>query len=147
MAARADSEGRFRLSNVPPGSYRLFARAAVPQSGGPTAGGPGGGRAIRPLGPQSTALRLWGSIDVPVDGRHLTNVIVTLQQGLTVSGRVAFQDTTLQPPADLTRLRISLTPADPGSAPGVMMNAFGSASSSGGAPGVPGVVLLWLTPT
>lgn len=131
MAARADSEGRFRLSNVPPGSYRLFARAAVPQSGGPTAGGPGGGRAIRPLGPQSTALRLWGSIDVPVDGRHLTNVIVTLQQGLTVSGRVAFQGTTLQPPADLTRLRISLTPADPGSAPGVMMNAAGTVDASG----------------
>ena len=104
---------------------------AVPQSGGPTAGGPGGGRAIRPLGPQSTALRLWGSIDVPVDGRHLTNVIVTLQQGLTVSGRVAFQGTTLQPPADLTRLRISLTPADPGSAPGVMMNAAGTVDASG----------------
>ena len=35
----------------------------------------------------STAVRLWGSVDVPVDGRNLTNVLVTLQQGLTVSGR------------------------------------------------------------
>ena len=32
MAARADSEGRFHLANVPPGSYRLIARAAVAQA-------------------------------------------------------------------------------------------------------------------
>ena len=38
MAARADAEGRFHLSNVPPGSYRLIARAAVAQSGAPAAG-------------------------------------------------------------------------------------------------------------
>ena len=68
---------------------------------------------MRPLGPQSTAIRLWGSVDVPVDGRNLTNVLVTLQQGLTVSGRVSFQGTTAQPPADLTRMRVNLVPADP----------------------------------
>jgi len=130
MAARADSEGRFRLSNVPPGSYRLIARAAVAQSGAPAAQGPFGGRAMRPLGPQSTAARLWGSVDIPVDGRNMTNVVVTLQQGLTVSGRLSFQGTTAQAPADLTRMRVNLMPADPSTTPG-MMNAAGAVDASG----------------
>jgi hypothetical protein len=129
MATRADSEGRFHLANVPPGTYRLIARAAVAQAGGRGSPGPLGG--IRPLGPQSTAIRLWGSVDVPVDGRNLTNVLVTLQQGLTVSGRVAFQGTTQQPPADLTRLRVNLMPADPAGMPGGMQNAAGTVDASG----------------
>jgi protocatechuate 3,4-dioxygenase beta subunit len=128
MATRADAEGRFHLANVPPGSYRLIARAAVGQGGG-RGGGPLGG--MRPLGPGSTATRLWGSVDVPVDGRNLGNVLVTLQQGLTVTGRIAFQGTTVQPPADLTRLRVNLLPADPASGPGMMMNAAGIVDASG----------------
>jgi hypothetical protein len=131
MAARADAEGRFHLSNVPPGTYRLVARAAVAQPGAPAGQGPLGGRGVRQLGPQSTALRLWGAVDVPVDGRNLTNVLVTLQQGLTVSGRVAFQGTMQQPPADLTRLRVTLTPADPGGMPPGMQAAAGTVDASG----------------
>ncbi len=131
MAARADSEGRFHLSNVPPGSYRLIARAAVAQSGAPAGPAQPGGRAMRPLGPQSTTIRFWGSVDIPVDGRNLTNVVVTLQQGLTVSGRVSFQGTTAQPPADLTRMRVNLVPADPTAGQGMMMNAAGTVDASG----------------
>jgi hypothetical protein len=86
---------------------------------------------MRPLGPGSTATRLWGSVDVPVDGRNLGNVLVTLQQGLTVTGRIAFQGTTVQPPADLTRLRVNLLPADSASGPGMMMNAAGIVDASG----------------
>ena len=75
----------------------MTARAAVVAAGrerrrtGTGGPGPFGGRGARPFGPQSTAIRLWGSVDVPVDGRNLTNVLVTLQQGLTVSGRIAFR--------------------------------------------------------
>jgi protocatechuate 3,4-dioxygenase beta subunit len=134
MGARADADGRFRLTNVPPGTYRLIARAAVSQPGGAGAGpgapGPFGGRAVRPLGPGSTAIRLWGSVDVPVDGRNLTNVLVTLQQGLTVSGRITFQGGA-PPPADLTRIRVNLTPADPAGMGGPPQNAAGQVDASG----------------
>jgi hypothetical protein len=134
MGVRANADGRFRLSNVPPGSYRLTARAAVSQPGGatPGPGAPGqfGGRGARPLGPQSTTIRLWGSVDLPVDGRNLTNVLVTLQQGLTVSGRIAFQGTA-QAPADLTRIRVSLSPADPVGQGGPPQNAAGMVDASG----------------
>jgi uncharacterized protein (DUF2141 family) len=131
IGVRADGDGRFQLANVPPGSYRLNARAAVSQAGGASSPpGPFGGRGVRPLGPRSTAIRLWGGVDVTVDGRNLTNVLVTLQQGLTVSGRVAFQGNT-QPPADLTRIRVNLAPAEPALAGGPPQNAAGMVDGSG----------------
>jgi len=132
MGTRIDAEGRFQLANVPPGSYRLTARAVVSQPG--AAGqqqGPFGGRAGRGgLGPQSTAVRLWGSVEVPVDGRNLTNVLVPLQQGLTVTGRIAFQGAA-QPPTDLTRIRVNLMPSDPGAAGGPPQNAAGMVDATG----------------
>jgi hypothetical protein len=129
MGVRADGDGRFHLANVPPGSYRLIARAAVSQPGSASRPpGPMGG--VRPLGPMSTAVRLWGNVDVAVDGRNLTNVLVTLQQGLTVSGRIAFQGSA-PPPADLTRIRVNLSPADPGVAGGPPQNAAGVVDASG----------------
>ena len=129
IGARADAEGRFHLANVPPGNYRLVARAVVGQQVAPGGAGPGGGRGGRPLGPQSTPIRLWGAIDIPVDGRNLSNVLVTLQQGLTLSGRVTFQGTAAQP-ADLTRMRVGLSPADPAGGP-MLQNAVGTVDASG----------------
>jgi uncharacterized protein (DUF2141 family) len=137
MSARADSEGRFRIANVPPGTYRLIARATVATSG--TGGGAPeafvqlGGRGGRGA-QQATAVRLWGSLDVPVDGRNLPNVIMTLQQGLSLTGRIVFDGTAQQPPADLTRLRVNLIPADPtaaGLAQGLMQPAAGIVDAAG----------------
>jgi hypothetical protein len=45
--------------------------------------------------------------DVTVNGED-TTVTVTLQPGVTVSGRLGFDGTTLPPPADLTKARVSL---------------------------------------
>jgi protocatechuate 3,4-dioxygenase beta subunit len=113
-STRADPDGAFRFTNVAPGQYRIAARAVV--GGG---GGRGGGRGMGPLrgqtgtGPDIDAVRLWASMDVTVDGRDITNVGLSLQHGVNASGRLVFQGTTLQPPADLTRMRVSLVPADP----------------------------------
>ena len=142
ISGRAEADGRFRLTNVPPGQYRLVARAnaasATGRGGGPdpdnpTVPGapiaPGVGRGGR--GNQPPPIRLWGAVDVPVDGRTQSNVIVTLQQGLTVTGRIAFEGTTLQPPADLSRIRVNLSPADPSSSGGLLQASSGTVDASG----------------
>jgi hypothetical protein len=121
--ARPDRDGRFRISNVAPGQYMLVARGTI------------GGRdpraaeiqaieerraavAGRGANPAQVAepVRLWAMTDVSVDGRDVANLVLTLQPGMTVSGRVAFEGTTAQPPTDLSRLRVSITPTDPAGA-------------------------------
>jgi hypothetical protein len=49
---------------------------------------------------------------VSVNGSDIAGLSLALQPGPALTGRVAFADTTLKPPADLTKLRVSLvTPA------------------------------------
>jgi protocatechuate 3,4-dioxygenase beta subunit len=130
ISARAEADGRFRIMNVPPGQYRLVARASSAPSGGRgNVEMPGGGRGGR--GNQPPPVRLWGTVDVPVDGRTVSNVIVTLQQGLTVTGRIVFEGASLQPPADLSRMRVTLSPADPSSAGGLPQSASGTVDTAG----------------
>ena len=120
---RADSQGAFRIPNVPPGRYTVVARATIPgpgrenRDGAPVAPGGRGpgpfgrgemadGRG-RGLAPDAT--RLWATSEITVDGRN-QNVVLTLQPGMSVSGRVMFEGTTVPPPSDLTRVRVTLSP-------------------------------------
>jgi protocatechuate 3,4-dioxygenase beta subunit len=138
-ATRVDNEGRFTFANVAPGQYRISARAVVGERGGGRGGrmnAPPEGRG----GPVAEMPRLWASTDVTVDGRDLPNVILSMQNGLSASGRVVFQGA-LPQPTDLTRLRINFAPADfgPGREPGGMAagrpDASGKFSLVGIAPG------------
>lgn len=122
--ARVDASGSFRINNVPPGQYLLVARATM----GPGREGGPGGRGMPPAmaggrgemavqgrgragGGPADQVRLWGTADVSVDGRNVANVVVMLQPGLQVTGRLMFDGASLQPPADLTRVRVTLQPA------------------------------------
>jgi protocatechuate 3,4-dioxygenase beta subunit len=144
MSARADAEGRFRFANVAPGNYRLVARANVGTANAAAArtlemrvfvdGKPQPARS-----PAPPPNRLWSAVDVAVDGRHLTNVVLSLQQGMTLSGRIDFDATTLQPPSDLARLRVNLAPADPAMTPGLVQAAAGTVDATGKFT-IPGVV-------
>jgi protocatechuate 3,4-dioxygenase beta subunit len=139
---RADAQGNFWIANVPPGQYRLIGRATI---GGPgREGGPEGrGLALpagrgdpagrgRAGGPPASPLRLWAATEVTVDGRPVSNVMLTLQPGMTVSGHVAFDGTTQQPPADLTRVRVNLVPATtPGLSGELASGAAGSVEADG----------------
>lgn len=147
--ARVDPQGAFRINNVPPGQYALIARANLNtgreggREGGPGGRGvqpgmPGGrgemiaGRGGRAGGPAGDQIRLWGTADVTVDGRNVTNVVLMLQPGVPVSGRIAFDGSSLQPPADLTRVRVSLQPAlTPGVPPGLNNTANGRVEADG----------------
>jgi protocatechuate 3,4-dioxygenase beta subunit len=107
-SARADSSGRFRISNVAPGAYTLTARGTI-RAPSPAGRAEAGGREGRGRG-GPPALPLWAAADIFVDGQDLSNVALALQPGMSVSGRIAFQGTTRPPPTDLSRVRVRLTP-------------------------------------
>ena len=140
--ARADATGNFKVSNVPPGQYTVIARATIAAGGG-RAGGPAGGlRGAMPGGQRGEMggrgpagpvdqTRMWGSAEISVDGRNVSNVLIALQPGVPVSGRIAFEGAG-QPPADLTRMRVNLQPVvAPGSPGDVQTSAAGRVEADG----------------
>jgi hypothetical protein len=149
--ARADAQGSFQIANVPPGQYTLIARATV---GGPNGreAGPGGGRNPMPGGrgelagrgraggPGSDATRLWATADVTVDGRNVQNVLLNLQPGVSVSGRIAFDGTSVPQPTDLTRLRVTLAPAGASGMTGEVAQAAAGRVDADGKFTIPSVV-------
>lgn len=145
--ARVDANGNFRLNGVAPGQYRLQARMQAGGGRGAVQGAIlqgmlGGGRGGR--GGQMAAQQrpepeiYWAAMDLNVDGRLVSNVALTLQPGLKLSGEVTF-DGLATPPADLTRMRVSVTSVDGGPMAGsraATVDATGRFTVSGLAPGM-----------
>jgi hypothetical protein len=100
LPMRVGTDGQFSFSGVAPGQYVV---AAVTQA----AAARGGRGAAEDPAPSSG---FWGMAPVDVNGVDVSNVIVTLQAGMTVSGRVRFNGTTLAAPADLSAIRVFLSP-------------------------------------
>jgi sarcosine oxidase gamma subunit len=150
-SARVGPDGKFSFANIAPGQYTVMARgggrggrgglvgqlAQVGTAAG--AAGVAGGRGGR--GGQPTEM-LWGMTQVGVDGHDMSNVSITLQHGMTVSGHVTLEGTgtatggaAAQGPPDVTRVRISLQSAETGAGAGAggMANGpmVGQADSSG----------------
>jgi hypothetical protein len=125
----ADADGRFIFSAVPPGQYRILARS-TPASPVTTSGSP---LNVMPGNMQIA----FG--DMAVDGDDVTNVAVTLQPGLTIAGRLAFEGE--QPPPALAPLRmtapLSTTLTNGGLAiPQIQLESGGTFKVEGIAPGV-----------
>jgi hypothetical protein len=133
---RAGVNGQFSFSNVTPGEYTLQARVNIREGGEGAAaqagrGGRGGGPVLQVL---------WASTPVSVGGQDLNDVSLTLQPGMSVSGRVDFRGAAA-PPAELTRVRVSLTSrgsdafADLGAVAPVQADASGRFTLNGVPPG------------
>ena len=121
---RVNQDGHFIFTGITPGQYTISARAAIRSQnqseeavtqqqqqtqqqaqgrGAPAGrGGPGVGRG------GVVSQILWASSDVNVSGQNMNDVVLNLQPGMTVSGNVTFVSSTLAPPTDLTRVRVTL---------------------------------------
>jgi hypothetical protein len=100
-SARTDASGRFVLQSVPPGDYRISARASSAQA----APAPPTGAAPIAAAPPPV-LDLWGQMDVVIAGQDVGGLGITLAPASTISGRLTFIGTSLKPPPDLTTIRL-----------------------------------------
>jgi len=87
------SASGFALTGVSPGEYTIVARSGPSSRGAPPPPGP----------------VLWSISDLTVvDGRDQTDLVLRLAPGLKLSGTIAFEHTTLAPPADMSAIDLSL---------------------------------------
>jgi Carboxypeptidase regulatory-like domain len=84
--AAVDAQGHFSYPAVAPGRYFISARTTAPSGGAP----------------------LFATAEVSVSGEP-QSVSLTLQPGATISGKVQFDGQSLQPPANLSTIRVSLS--------------------------------------
>lgn len=89
MVWPALSDGHFTTPDLGPGDYTILAELRG-----------GGGKPS-----------LWASQDVTIAGADPVVVTLTLQPGMTFTAHLVFDGTTLEPPSDLSRVRVTLAPA------------------------------------
>ncbi len=88
---RVGPDGRFSYTGITPGAYTISARV--------------NGDDTPPL---------WANADVDVNGQNVSGVTLALQEGLNISGQMAFEMDGVDPPTLFSRARLNLVPADGG---------------------------------
>lgn len=78
------ANGQFSILNVPTGAYTLRAHAAAPRVAG-------------------SGSMLWTSTEIIVSGQPISDIVLSLDTGVTISGRVVTEGTS---PVDITKMRI-----------------------------------------
>jgi hypothetical protein len=158
MSSRSISsavDGKFSLTNVAPGRYTLIARGGGPVLvggpgtagigdrmvfiAGPTGGAPAGAPPPPPPPPPPGGATLYAEQEIDVSGEDIAGLSLTLQPGMTVSGRVVFEGKNSTPPPDIRQVRVFLTNANPNrvtmGVPGAQLNETGGFVIEGVPPG------------
>ena len=91
LSGRAQPDGTFRVSNVPPGQYLVRARSQAQRGASP----------------------LFASDQIAMAGQDVSDLLLMLSRGANVSGSVSFYTTTVAQPTDLTRIRVTAPSLDP----------------------------------
>ena len=125
LPLRPKPDGTFVFSGLAPGSYALAVTTTGPASGR--------GRGT------ATAETLWAMTELIVAGTDLSNITLTLQPAMTISGAVSFEGTSLPAP-NRAAMRVSLTPILTGTEISVgqlsaMASADGTCTFTGVMPG------------
>jgi hypothetical protein len=111
MVKHAETPGKFEYTGVPPGRYRLTARAGGRPSapGGPAGVGVGGSGsgAPRPAAPGDPVPYVYATIDVDVRGGDQPAALLALSPGRTFAGRLVFDGAPA--PADAASIAVQLT--------------------------------------
>ena len=102
VSATADAKGAFTFASVASGDFVISARGASQAAPSPPPPG-----APRPA-PAAPMLDLWGTTAVTIGGRDMSGLTVTLQQGMTVSGRLAFEAAGNTTPPALGSMRMMM---------------------------------------
>jgi protocatechuate 3,4-dioxygenase beta subunit len=128
---RTTADGTFTINGVKPGAYTVSVRATPRTPGGPPpsrttdvqqaiaammGGGAGGGATH------------WASEEIAVQGRDVSDLVLALRPGMTVTGRVVYEAATKTPPTDLTKTALALMTAPTGSG----MNELAALFTGGG---------------
>jgi uncharacterized protein (DUF2141 family) len=152
----SNAEGKFTFTNVAPGRYTLSARGgamtgAIRFSGGgdfvmavpaPVVGAVPAGALPPPPPPPPPPLAAsthYATADLEVNGENIADLTLTLQEAMTITGRVVFAGKTMSAPANLARTRLSLFPAVSGGVvigvPDAIVDATGAFKITNVAPG------------
>jgi hypothetical protein len=123
-----DAAGDFRFTGILPGRYRLVARAMTMTPVPPPAPTTASVTPVTAPAAYTVTGVFWALTDVTVGDDDLSGLALTLQPGLRLSGRIAFDARALTPPRDLTTIRLRLADANGAS-------NFVPASASGRADG------------
>ena len=105
LMSRTQSDGRFVVTGLAPGTYALEARTASGSALALLAGRMGG-----PAASPST-VQLWARDEFVATGQPLSGYVLRLQPGLTLSGRVGFDAVSATPPKDFASVSVSVRPA------------------------------------
>jgi hypothetical protein len=131
-SGQTGADGSFTLESVKPGSYTLTVRA-TPRGAGEPAGAPRSAEAARAaalsmLGGGGSGNTHWASEDVVVQGRDISDIVLTLRPGMTLTGKIVYDATTKTPPEDLSRSGLALIPAPTGTSINEMAIGLGGDS-------------------